>query len=166
MFKQLLLTVLVSSSLLVTPRAQAFAAAGAGVVWVPVVMGLSVFGAIEIPAALLYFTQKIETESFLSSVFFATAAGGLAFNETTGQQEFGAINPSLAQRAGMTKNEVSSFNNELPLINGLFQSAEVAAAQSGQPETAKTYLQQNKSAISPDAQSALGKYYRFLVASK
>ncbi len=166
MLKKAVLTILVSLSFMTGPRAHALVGLETSVVWVPVFAGLVVFGAIEVPTATMFMKSKVDSLEFYGGTILAAAAGGLAFNASTGQQEFGAISPALAQKARMTRDEVTALNNELPILNGLYQSAGQEALKAHNPNAAAEFLQSNKDCMSIEAQHALRKYFQLLVATK
>ena len=93
-----------------------------------------------------------KTMTFFAGCIFSIIALG-----TENQNgEIGPITLDVAGRAGITDEEMTAFNRELPTINAIFQSAGLLETV---PERV-AYIQGNKTHLSDWTQQALVKLYQ------
>ncbi len=159
MFKNLISSLILVIGLFVNQSNASVAVLAGGGLPLAIGAGAAIFGGMDL-------TYYINTKKFdlrgngISAIF-----GLLVFKANTSSAELNPLTQEMASSMKISPSEMASYNSELSIIAGLFQSAGAAASTTddknlGLNQAAK-YLKTNSQLLSPDTLSALSKVYRY-----
>ena len=158
MLKKILVTGVLVIGLFVNQSNAVVAIAAGGGLPIAIGAGAAIFGGMD----LTYYinTKKFDLRGNVVSGIF----GLIVFKANATSADLNPLTPEMAYSMQISSQEMTSYNSDLSLVAGLFQSAGFAAAtvvdQNKGLELAASYLKANSQLLSPDTLSALAKIYR------